>query len=51
VTFIGTQPFYKLLFRPFFKWLEGQFATAKQQVEAQKNPASVPAEGLPPIGK
>lgn len=51
VTFLGTQPFYKVIFKPFFAWLGGQFATAKAQVEAQKNPASVPPEGLPVIGK
>lgn len=51
VTFVGTQPFYKVIFKPFFAWLGGQFATAKAQVEAQKNPASVPAEGLPTIGQ
>lgn len=51
VTFIGTQPFYKIIFKPFFAWLGGQFATAKAQVDSQKNPAAVPAEGLPPIGQ
>lgn len=51
VTFLGTQPFYKFIFKPFFTWLGSQFATAKAQVDAQKNPAAVPAEGLPPIGQ
>lgn len=51
VSFLGTQPFYKLAFKPFFAWLGGQFAQAKAQVEAEKNPATVPAEGLPAIGQ
>jgi len=51
ITFLASQPFYKVIFKPFFAWLGGQFATAKLQVEAQKNPASVPPEGLPVIGK
>lgn len=51
VTFLASQPFYKVIFKPFFGWLGGQFATAKLQVEAQRNPASVPPEGLPAIGK
>ena len=51
ITFLASQPFYKVVFKPFFAWLGGQFVTAKAQVEAQRNPASVPPEGLPSIGK
>lgn len=51
ITFLASQPFYKFMFKPFFTWLGGQFATAKLQVEAAKNPATVPPEGLPVIGK
>lgn len=51
VTFLASQPFYKVIFKPLFAWIGIQFATAKAQVEADKNPATVPAEGLPPIGQ
>lgn len=51
VTFIASQPFYKVIFKPFFAWVSIQFTTAKAQVEADKNPATVPADGLPPIGQ
>jgi hypothetical protein len=51
VTFIGTQPFYKIIFKPLFTWVGGQFAQAKLQVEADRNPAAVPPEGLPVIGQ
>jgi hypothetical protein len=51
ITFISTQPFYKIVFKPLFGFIASQFATAKEEVANAANPAAVPPEGLPVIGK
>lgn len=51
ITFLSTQPLYKFFFKPLFAFVGSQFATAKEQVAAQANPAAIPPEGLPVIGK